>query len=140
MRGSAFQEQLNGILSITLQWKLSLISGGNFMDNQLLITLSEKERVALEAKAAKSGKELEAVLHEIMARELELPVSEEPTNRPMTSQEFLEKQYREGKILNIATRRQMTPEEEAELERLGRLFADDNKLISDEVIEDRGPY
>lgn len=110
------------------------------MDNQLLITLSPEERAALEAKAAQSGKELEVILHEIMARELDLPVSEEPVNRPMTSQEFLEKQYREGKILNIATRRQMTPEEEAELERLGRLFADDNKLISDEVIEDRGPY
>lgn len=110
------------------------------MEDQLLITLSPKERAALEAKAANSGKEPEAILHEIMARELELPVSEEPVNRPMSSREFQEYLYREGKILNIPTRRRMTPEEEAELERLGRLFVDDNKLISDEVIEDRGPY
>ena len=109
------------------------------MDNQLLITLSEKERAALEAKAANSGKEPEAILHEIMARELELPVSEEPINRPLTSQEFKEKLYREGKILNIATRRQLTPEEEAERERLGKLFAG-GKPLSEMVIEDRGPY
>ena len=75
-----------------------------------------------------------------MARELDLPVSEEPANRPMTLQEFNEYLYRKGMLLNIATREPMTPEEEAELERLGRLFADNNKLISDEVIEDRGPY
>ncbi|HCI78554.1 MAG TPA: hypothetical protein DHW02_02560 [Ktedonobacter sp.] len=110
------------------------------MEDQLLIALTPDEQAALESKAAQSGKEIEAILHEILARGLALPVSEESVNQPMTSQEFLEQQYREGKILNIATREPMTPEEEAELERLGRLFADDNKMISDEAIEDRGPY
>lgn len=110
------------------------------MEDQLLITLTPDEQAALESKAAQSGKEIEAILHEIMAHGLDLQVSEEPVNRPMTMQEFNEYLYRKGMLINIATRKPMTPEEEAELERLGRLFADDNKLISDEVIEDRGPY
>ena len=109
------------------------------MAYQLLIKLSEQEYADLEAEAARRGEQLEAVLHD-MIRQLSSSSQTISTDRPLTSQEFLEKQYREGKILNIATRRQMKPEEEAELERLGRLFADDNKLISDEVIEDRGPY
>ena len=109
------------------------------MDDQLLITLSPKERAALEAKAANSGKEIEAIIHEIMAHQLELPVSEEPVNRPMTSQEFMEQQYREGKSINIPTRRLLTEEEEAERRRLSELFSG-GKMASDMVIEDRGPY
>lgn len=108
------------------------------MAYQLLIKLSEQEYADLEAEAAKTGKEPEAVLHD-MIRQLSSSQTTS-TSSPLTSQEFQEYLYREGMILNIATHEPMTPEEEAELERLGRLFADDNKLISDEVIEDRGPY
>ena len=108
------------------------------MAYQLLIKLSEQEYADLEAEAAKTGKEPEAVLHD-MIRQLSSSTQTTSTNRPLTSQEFLEKQYREGKILNIPTRRQLTPEEEAERERLGQLFAG-GKPLSEMVIEDRGPY
>ena len=107
------------------------------MAYQLLITLSEQERTDLEAEAARRGEQLEAVLHD-MIRQLSSSQTTS-TNRPLTSQEFKEKLYREGKILNIATRRQLTPEEEAERERLGKLFAG-GKPLSEMVIEDRGPY
>ncbi len=51
----------------------------------------------------------------------------------------MEQQYREGKTLNIPTRRRLTQEEQAERERLAKLFAG-GKPISEMVIEDRGPY
>ena len=47
--------------------------------------------------------------------------------------------YREGVLLNLATPRPLTQEDQAERERLAHLFASD-KLASDMVIEDRGPY
>ena len=49
------------------------------------------------------------------------------------------KLYREGEIENIPTREPLTPEEEAELERLAQVFAGD-KPMSEMIIEDRGPY
>lgn len=107
------------------------------MAYQMTITLTDQEYAALQAKAAKSGLQPETLLHEMMVQQLQ--TSPSPTNRPMTGQEFMEQQYREGKVLNIPTRRRLTLEEQAELERLGRLFADD-KPLSDIVIEDRGPY
>lgn len=108
------------------------------MAYQLLIKLSEQEYADLEAEAAKSGKEPEAVLHD-MIRQLLSSTQAIPTNRPLTSQEFMEQQYREGKSINIPTRRPLTKEEEAERQRLAELFAG-GKMISDMVIEDRGPY
>jgi hypothetical protein len=40
---------------------------------------------------------------------------------------------------NLPARRLFTPEEQAERERLGQLFAG-GKLISEMILEDRGPY
>lgn len=59
--------------------------------------------------------------------------------RPLTGREFMEQQYREGKLLNLPTQQPLTPEEEAELERLARVFAG-GKPMSEMIIEDRGPY
>jgi hypothetical protein len=52
---------------------------------------------------------------------------------------LMEKQYREGKILNIPVRRPLTRQEQAERERLARLFSG-GKPASEMAIEDRGPY
>lgn len=57
----------------------------------------------------------------------------------MTGRELAEKLYREGKLASLATKRSLSREEQAERERLARLFASD-KLASEMVIEDRGPY
>ncbi len=59
--------------------------------------------------------------------------------RPLTIGEFEEKLYREGLIENIPTRQPLTPEEQAEQERLSQVFAG-GKPMSEMVIEDRGPY
>lgn len=64
--------------------------------------------------------------------------SESATKQVMTGRELAEKLYREGKLANLATQLPLTPEEQAERERLARVFAGD-RLASDVVIEDRGP-
>ena len=105
------------------------------MAYQMTITLTDQEYAALAAEAAKNGKPPETFLHDMVQRLRPSP----EVKRPMTEDEFMEQQYREGKILNIPTRRQLTPEEQAERERLGKLFAG-GKPMSEMVIEDRGPY
>ncbi len=106
------------------------------MAYQMMVTLSDQEYTALKAEAAKSGKNPEMLLHEIMAQRLQ-PSS--PTNHPLTGREFMEQQYHEGKILNLPTRQGLSQERQADFERLRHLFADSTPL-SDIVIEDRGPY
>ncbi len=106
------------------------------MSYQMTIHLTDQEYAALVAEAEKTGKQAEALLHEILMQRLQ---PSPPTKRPLTEDEFEEKLYREGKILNIPTRRPLTPEERAERERLGRVFSG-GKPMSEMVIEDRGPY
>jgi hypothetical protein len=105
------------------------------MAYQMTITLTDQEYAPLSAETAKIGKQPEALLHDMVQR-LQSPSQIE---RPMTEREFEEKLYREGVIENIPTRRPLTPEEQAERERLGQLFAG-GKPMSEMIIEDRGPY
>ena len=107
------------------------------MAHQITLTLAEQEYAALQAMAVACRQPPEMLLHDMIVQQLQNELS--PTNRSMTAQEFMEQQYREGKTLNIPMRRRLTQEEEAEIERLGRLFVDE-KPLSDIVIEDRGPY
>jgi hypothetical protein len=99
------------------------------------IKLTDREYEILEVEAQKSGLQAEALLHEMIQRLSDAA----PKKYQMSEHEFTEKLYREGKIRNLATRRSLTGEEHAERERLAKLFATD-KLASDMVIEDRGPY
>src|SRR5690348_6229150 len=110
---------------------LTFTHGGTFMAYQ--ITLSDQEYAALAKEAAKSGLQPEALLHEIIQR---LPSSHQ-IKRPLTEQEFLEKQYREGKILYIPTRQPLTQEEQIRREQLAQLFSG-GKPGSEMIIEDRG--
>ena len=105
------------------------------MAYQMTVTLTEQEYQLLAAEAAKKGKEPETLLRD-MIQHLQPP---QQTKRPMTDQEFMEKLYREGEILNLSTPQLLTPEEQAEQERLRKLFAT-GKPLSEMIIEDRGPY
>ena len=51
----------------------------------------------------------------------------------------MEKLYHDGEIENLPTREPLTPEEQAERERLGRLYSQ-GKPLSEMIIEDRGSY
>lgn len=106
------------------------------MAYQMTINLTDQEYAVLIAEAKKSGKQPETLLREIMMQQL-LPSPQ--LKRPLTSHELVEKQYREGKILNIPTRRPLTRKELAERERLVQLFSG-GKPASEMVKEDRGPY
>jgi len=88
------------------------------MAYEMTVTLTDQEYAALAAEAAKNGKKPEALLHD-MVQSLEKDTHEK---RPLTEQEFMEKLYREGKILNIPTRKALTQEEQDERERLAQLF------------------
>ncbi len=106
------------------------------MAYHMTVTLTDQEYAALAAEAEKTGKQAEALLHEIVMQRLQPSL---PANRPLTEDEFEEKLYREGKILNIPTRRPLTQEEKTKRERLVQVFAG-GKPASEMVIEDRGPY
>jgi hypothetical protein len=105
------------------------------MARQMTMTLTEQEYATLAEKAAQKGKKPETLLYEMMQEMLQAGTAK----HPLTEQEFEEKLYLEGLIENIPARQPLTPEELAERERLGRLYAG-GKLMSEMVIEDRGPY
>ena len=105
------------------------------MAYQMTVTLSDQEYQALVAEAARRGEPPETLLHDLI-QNLQSASAEK---RPMTGRELAEKLYREGKLASLATKHPLTQEEQQERERLARVFASD-KLASEMVIEDRGPY
>jgi hypothetical protein len=76
---------------------------------------------------------------DVSSAELPRLKSSIPSKRPLTEQEFMEQQYREGKLLNLPVPQPLTEEEQAERERLAQVFAG-GKPMSEMIIEDRGPY
>jgi hypothetical protein len=106
------------------------------MAYQMTVTLTDQEYAALTAEANKRGTRPEEVLHEIMAQHLP---STTPSKHLLTGREFMELLYREGEIENLPPRQPLTPEEQAERERLAQVFAG-GKSGSEMVMEDRGPY
>lgn len=105
------------------------------MAYQMTITLTDQEYAALVAEATRSGKPIEALVHDAIAPHLPSPGTPQAA---MTSRAFIEQQHREGKILAIPTRRPLTPQEQTERERLAQKLAT-GKPLSEIVIEDRGP-
>jgi hypothetical protein len=105
------------------------------MTYQMTLTLSDEEYARLSREAASRRQPIESLVHELLARAYALQAPARPT---LTSREFLEQLYREGKIANLPTRQPLTADEQAERERLARRLAD-GMSASDMVIEDRGP-
>ena len=105
------------------------------MEYQITVHLTDQEYSALVAEATRSGKQPETILHELMSERFQTS----SITKPLTSHEFMEQQYREGKLLNIPLRRPWTPQERALREQLGRELSK-GKPLSEIVIEDRGPY
>ena len=105
------------------------------MAHQMMVTLTDQEYQKLVTTATKSGTSPESLLREMIGR---LPSPNEEQHA-LTERELAAKLYREGKLTTLATPYTLTEEDKAERARLARLFASD-KLASDMVIEDRGPY
>ncbi len=62
-----------------------------------------------------------------------------PVVRPLTGRGFMEQLYLEGKLLNLPKPQPLSPEEQAERERLARLFAG-GKSMAEIISEGRGPH
>ncbi len=106
------------------------------MAYQITVHLTDQEYIALTAEATRSGKHPETILHELMSERFQTSFITEPS---LTGREFMEQQYREGKMLNVPLRRPWMPQERALREQLGRELSK-GKPLSEIVIEDRGPY
>lgn len=105
------------------------------MSYQMTIHLTDQEYATLAAEAARNGQRPETFLHNMIQRLQPTP----QVKHPLTAHKLEERLYREGLIENIPTRQPLTPEEQAERERLGQVFSG-GKPMSEMVIEDRGPY
>jgi hypothetical protein len=105
------------------------------MTPHVSLTLTEEEYTQLAEEAARIGRPVDELAHDYVARCL--TVSREP-QRPLTSREFTERQYREGKALNIPTHAPISAEGAAERERRAQLLRG-GKPASEMVSEDRGP-
>jgi len=99
---------------------------------QISVNLSDDEYAMLAAEAAKSGITVEAVAHERL--------SQQPGGRHNPDNQKIQGYvYRQGIVENLPTGETDTPEEEAEAERLARLFGGGTSA-AEMVIEDRGPF
>jgi hypothetical protein len=118
------------------------------MNEQLKHAIEAMHQLSDDAQnvlAARILKEIEEI--EKNEEEQELSVSQPPCKtdeaspiaRPLTEREFVEKLYREGKVLNIPTWKPLTEEEKAKRAQLAQAFAG-KKPLSETVIEGRGPY
>lgn len=95
------------------------------------------QNILLSREAAKKGKPIKSLLHEVLFQHIQAATSLTP---PLTNREIQEYLYREGIIDHIPTGEPDKPEVEAERERLARLFGFGyGKPASEMVIEDRGP-
>ena len=105
------------------------------MAYQMSITLTDAEYKALSQEAAKRGKPIESLLHDVLAQHIKPSNSIPPSLTNRSIQEYL---YREGVIEHIPTNEPKIAEEETEREYLADLFGQ-GKPASEMVIEDRGP-
>src|SRR5690348_267049 len=103
------------------------------MAYQMTVTLTDDEYSTLKMAAIKSGKPLEALLHEALAQ------YSKRSTPSLTRKDIQEYLYHAGLTERIPTNEPDTQEDEAEQEYLARLFGQ-GKPASEMVIEDRGPY
>lgn len=108
------------------------------MAHHLSVTITDEEYAELSTEAARSGKPVEAIVHDILAQRLHPVSPSAPPLHAMSGRTFTEQQYREGKVLALPTREPLTAHEAAERERRALLLAGGTSA-SDMVIEDRGP-
>lgn len=105
------------------------------MAYHMSITLTDAEYAALAQEAAKNGKPIEFLLHEMLSQHIQ---ASEPISGPITNRKLQEYLYREGIIEHLPSNEPINPEEKQEREYLAHLFGQ-GQPVSEMVIEDRGP-
>lgn len=97
--------------------------------------MTDEEYTALRKVADERGETVEALVHEALAERWQTPPA---ATQQLSNQALFEHLYRKGIIGNIPTGKPDTPEQKAELERLAKSVKP-GKMVSDMVIDDRGP-
>ena len=105
------------------------------MAHQMVITLTDEEYAELATQAAQRGKPVESVARDLLSQSLGAPST---IPQSLSSSQFTQQQYQEGKILNLPTRAPLTAEKAMERERRAHLLSGGTRA-SEMVIEDRGP-
>lgn len=105
------------------------------MAHEMSVTFTDEEFAELSTEAARSGKPVEALVHDILTQRLHRASS---VPHPGTSRIFTEQHYREGKVLTLPTGEPLAADEAVERERRAQLLQGGTPA-SDMVIEDRGP-
>lgn len=105
------------------------------MAYQMTLTLSNEEYAALARDAEQRGVPIEAVIHELIASRASTPP---PSPSTISSRQFLEKLYREGKVASLPTYQPLASDEETARERLAQRLAG-GMTAAEMAIEDRGP-
>lgn len=110
------------------------------MADEKVIHLTEDQYAAFTILAKQTGQTIEALVHEILdeyiTKRIQLS-SQISRSRPI--QEISEQLFEEGFFESIPIGETLSKDEEEELEHLGNLF-EQGKLLSEMIIEDRGPY
>jgi hypothetical protein len=112
------------------------------MDYEITLHLSDDEHTALVEEATRVGQGIEDVMHRLPREHLanlRRSLSASGHGHLLSKQELQEYLYRKGTIRSIPTGETRTPEEEARLEELGKLFGQGQPL-SEMIMEERGPY
>lgn len=110
------------------------------MTHEITLHLSDDEYAALIAEATRVDQGIEDVMHRLLREHfanLRRPLL--APDHLLSKQELQEYLYQKGTIRSIPTGETRTPEEEARLEELGKLFGQ-GKPLSEMIMEDRGPY
>src|SRR5258706_5353494 len=140
-RRAGLLEQLSG-RSDTLQCgkcgRPVAVGGGSSVAYELSVTLTDEEYAELAAEAARSGKPVEELVHDIVAHRVKSNPPPSTPSYPMTSRTVMEQQYREGKVLGLPTREPLTGPEAVEREHRAQLLKGGTPA-AEMVIEDRGP-
>lgn len=118
------------------------------MAHEMTIRLTDDEYAILAEEAEFTGQELgelmQELLEEIVAKRARRAKKRRVTKKPdhpLSNREISELFYREGLTTHIPSGERLSPEDEAELKRIGDLLGQaGGKPASEMVIEDRGPY
>jgi plasmid stability protein len=105
------------------------------MAHEMIITLTDDDYAELAAQAAQSGKPVESLARDLLSHSLSASTL---APQPLSTSQFTQRQYQDGKILNLPTHAPLTAQKAADREQRARLLSG-GKPASEMVIEDRGP-
>lgn len=112
------------------------------MEYEMTFHFTKEEYETLKIKSARTGQEMEAVIHELLdeLRIKEMQFAPHPS-QPISAREAFKRLAQKGVFASVPSGKPFPKEDEIELRRLGDLLGQvGGKPASEMAIEDRGPY